>query len=93
MNGDVVLAYATVAFTPPQREPWMADALCTETDPDAFFPAQGDSLAPARRVCAACDVSVQCLEYALRLNIVEGVFGGLSSDQRRRLRVTARGVA
>ena len=93
MNNDVVLTYPTVTFTPPQREPWMADALCTQTDPDAFFPEQGDSLAPARRVCGACGVQAECVEYANRLGIVDGVFGGLSASQRRRLRVTARGVA
>lgn len=93
MRDDIPLNYPTVTFTPPIREPWMADALCTETDPDAFFPNPGESLAPAKRVCGACDVPAECLEYANRLVIVEGVFGGLSPNQRRRMRVTARGVA
>ena len=35
---------------------WQADALCAETDPEAFFPEKGGSTREAKRVCSGCDV-------------------------------------
>lgn len=71
-------------------EPWVAEALCAETDPDAFFPEKGGSTQEAKRICAACDVAVQCLEYALRTGQEHGIWGGLSRMERRAL---SRGAA
>lgn len=70
-------------------EPWMARALCAETDPDAFFPEGRASSAPAKRVCAACPVVGECLAYALAHDEREGVWGGLTPFQRARLRRAA----
>ena len=67
-------------------EPWVAEALCQETDPDAFFPPKGGSTAAAKRVCAACPVQGECLEFALRTDQRFGIYGGLSERQRRLLK-------
>lgn len=67
-------------------EDWTADALCAQTDPDAFFPDQGGSAAPAKAVCRLCAVRTYCLDYALAHDERFGVWGGLSEAQRRRLR-------
>ena len=32
-------------------ESWRLDALCAETDPEAFFPEKGGSTREAKRVC------------------------------------------
>lgn len=72
-------------------EPWMAGALCAQTDPEAFFPERGGSNRDAKAICARCDVRAQCLEYALRTGERDGIWGGLSPRQRRAL--AARGVA
>ena len=69
-----------------EREPWMTDALCAQTDPEAFFPPKGGSSATAKRICAMCDVREQCLDYALRTGQQEGVWGGASARERRRMR-------
>lgn len=74
------------------REAWMGDAACTGVDVDLFFPAQGDPTEPAKRVCAACRVRVECLEFALVNNEQFGIFGGVSAKQRRRVR-RERGMA
>lgn len=66
-------------------EPWVAEALCAETDPDAFFPEKGGSTQEAKRICAACDVAVQCLDYALRTGQEHDIWGGLSRMERRAL--------
>ena len=63
---------------------WMALGLCAQTDPEAFFPDKGGSTADAKRTCFACEVRVQCLEYALARGERHGIWGGLSYPQRRR---------
>ena len=65
---------------------WADDALCAETDPDAFFPPKGHPSAPAKRVCMACPVRVQCLEWAMAHELDFGVLGGMSARERKRLR-------
>lgn len=65
---------------------WQADALCAQTDPEAFFPEKGGSTRDAKKVCGACLVQEQCLEYALANDERFGIWGGLSERERRRLR-------
>lgn len=68
---------------------WQADALCAETDPEAFFPEKGGSTRDAKRICDSCDVRQQCLEYALQNDERFGIWGGLSERERRKLRKQA----
>jgi WhiB family transcriptional regulator, redox-sensing transcriptional regulator len=68
---------------------WQADALCAQTDPEAFFPEKGGSTRDAKKVCGACNVRSQCLEYALANDERFGIWGGLSERERRRLRKRA----
>ena len=65
---------------------WQSDALCAQTDPEAFFPEKGGSTRDAKRICTSCDVRDQCLEYALQNDERFGIWGGLSERERRRLR-------
>ena len=65
---------------------WQTDALCAQTDPEAFFPEKGGSTRDAKRICASCDVRDQCLEYALQNDERFGIWGGLSERERRRLK-------
>lgn len=68
-------------------EPTWADlALCAETDPEAFFPEKGGSTREAKKVCRACPVRAECLEYALVTDQRFGIWGGLSERERRRLK-------
>ncbi len=68
---------------------WQADALCAQTDPEAFFPEKGGSTRDAKKVCGACTVRAECLEYALESDERFGIWGGLSERERRRLRKRA----
>ena len=68
---------------------WQADALCAETDPEAFFPEKGGSTRDAKRICESCEVREQCLEYALQNDERFGIWGGLSERERRKLRKRA----
>ena len=65
---------------------WQTDALCAQTDPEAFFPEKGGSTRDAKRICTSCDVRDQCLEYALQNDERFGIWGGLSERERRKLK-------
>ena len=64
---------------------WMADGKCREVPPETFFPSDGLGVQKAQRICAECSVSEQCLEYALQNHIDQGVWGGRSERERRRI--------
>jgi WhiB family transcriptional regulator, redox-sensing transcriptional regulator len=68
---------------------WQERALCAQTDPEAFFPEKGGSTREAKKVCRACDVRAECLEYALGHDERFGIWGGLSERERRKLKRAA----
>jgi len=63
----------------------MASGKCRVVPPETMFPADSAGVAAARRVCAGCSVTHQCLEYALASRLDQGVWGGTSSRERRRI--------
>ncbi len=65
---------------------WQQQALCAQTDPEAFFPEKGGSTREAKRICVGCEVKADCLEYALGQDERFGIWGGLSERERRRLK-------
>lgn len=65
-------------------------ALCAQTDPEAFFPEKGGSSKEAREVCGACAIRQACLKYALLADERYGIWGGTSEHERRVLRRTLR---
>jgi WhiB family redox-sensing transcriptional regulator len=65
---------------------WRDLAACRGADLEVFFPGRGETAGPARRVCAACPVRQQCLDYAISNRIVHGIWGGLTERERRALR-------
>ncbi len=69
----------------PPREV-VEQALCAQTDPEAFFPEKGESAREAKAVCSACPVREACLEWALANDERFGVFGGMSERERRALK-------
>ena len=71
-------------------EEWRQEALCAETDPEAFFPEKGGSTREAKRVCSGCSVRAESLEAALSNDERFGIWGGLSERERRRLRLQRR---
>ena len=69
-------------------EGWMALGLCGQTDPDAFFPVPGGqngATGQAKQVCSRCEVSQQCLTFALENDMRYGIWGGKSAYERRRI--------
>lgn len=70
----------------PEDLTWQDQALCAETDPEAFFPEKGGSTRDAKRVCRSCPVRAECLAYALDHDERFGIYGGMSERERRRLK-------
>lgn len=64
---------------------WMARGACRSYPPSLFFPSDGVGVDRARKICATCSVSAECLEYALEFHIDHGVWGGCSERERRRI--------
>lgn len=62
---------------------WQGQAVCAQTDPEAFFPEKGGTANPAKQICDDCPVQQQCLDYALANDEPHGIWGGLSDRQRR----------
>ena len=72
-----------------EENSWQENALCAQTDPEAFFPEKGGSTREAKRICISCEVKSECLDYALANDERFGIWGGLSERERRRLRRAA----
>lgn len=82
----------------PGTEDWRDVGSCRDTSPDLFFPVGTtgpalDQIAAAKRVCAECEVSAECLEYALTTNQDTGIWGGHSEEERRQMRKARRAAA
>ena len=71
------------------EQEWQDQALCAQTDPEAFFPEKGGSTREAKKVCLTCEVRQECLEYALGNDERFGIWGGLSERERRKLKKRA----
>lgn len=87
-------------FPPGEDFTWQDKAACTNVGPNVFFPVDStgrsqetpERVAQAKGFCADCPVADVCLEYALRAKEKSGVWGGLTTRERRRvakLRVVA----
>ena len=72
-------------MTGPPIPEWDSQALCAEVGGDLFFPGKGESLRPAKAICARCELRDPCLEYALHWAVV-GVWGGTGERERRAIR-------
>ena len=72
------------------RAGWWSRAACASADPELFFPIShsGPALGQvtrAKAVCARCDIQRDCLRYALGAGSIQGVWGGMTEEERRRL--------
>jgi len=69
------------------KHTWHSLAACTGIDPEIFFPDPDDDAdaMPAKVVCGQCDVREACLEHALAVREKDGVWGGATERERRRM--------
>jgi WhiB family redox-sensing transcriptional regulator len=64
---------------------WRKQAACRGIDPEVFYPETDEQAEEAKAVCATCPVRQACLEHALAHREREGVWGGTTERERRRI--------
>ncbi|MGH9076969.1 MAG: WhiB family transcriptional regulator [Acidimicrobiales bacterium] len=64
---------------------WRQRAACRGVDPDIFYPVSEEDAEEAKAICAGCPVLEACLEYALVNRERDGVWGGATERERRRI--------
>jgi WhiB family redox-sensing transcriptional regulator len=64
---------------------WRQYARCLGADPELFYPSSDDAAGAAKEICFVCPVREPCLEYAITAREKQGVWGGLTEKERRRL--------
>jgi len=64
---------------------WRQSAACRGVDPDIFYPTSEEEADEAKWVCAQCNVRQACLEHALAIRERDGVWGGATEKERRRI--------
>jgi WhiB family redox-sensing transcriptional regulator len=70
------------------RADWRAAGACAQADPDLFFPISSTGralgqIAKAKAVCGGCPVRQPCLEFALEHDLMYGIWGGTTPQDRQ----------
>lgn len=73
------------------NEDWRNNAECRDEAPELFFPLgtsgiHAQQIDEAKAVCRRCPVVSACLDWALDNPSTEGIWGGLTDGERRRMR-------
>ena len=76
-------------------EPWLDESACADEDPELFFPVGEGPTAQAqareaKAVCRGCDVQLNCIDYAIRAKVSDGVWGGIWLNGQKLTRARAR---
>lgn len=64
---------------------WRQRAACRGVDPDVFYPVTDEDAQEAKSICNGCQVREACLEFALVNRERDGVWGGATERERRRI--------
>ena len=69
---------------------WWRAAACADAEPELFFPISATSASSAqvkraKQICASCPVQSKCLSYAIDHRQEQGIWGGLTEEERRRV--------
>jgi WhiB family transcriptional regulator, redox-sensing transcriptional regulator len=70
---------------------WRNRSACLDESPELFFPIGNArpamlQIEAAKAVCRRCTVAAICLDWAIEARQDEGVWGGMSEDERRALK-------
>jgi WhiB family redox-sensing transcriptional regulator len=64
---------------------WRNNAACRGLETEIFYPPTDEEAVNAKLVCERCPVRESCLEFALAVREKEGVWGGCTERERRRI--------
>lgn len=74
-----------------ERPAWHTDAACSGKPMEWWFPDRGESVDPAKEVCASCPVIDECADFAVTQGVhLVGIWAGETARGRRKRRRTAR---
>lgn len=87
------LQWSDGAAGPVLKRDWRKQSACATASPRLFFPIRDQEaghiralrISLAKGFCATCPVQGNCLEWALRHGIREGVWGGQDENEREPL--------
>jgi WhiB family redox-sensing transcriptional regulator len=72
-------------LSPIKNLSWRRRAACRGIEPEIFYPVSEEEAEEAKAVCAQCEVRQACLEFALNNRERDGVWGGATERERRRI--------
>ena len=64
---------------------WRSNGACQGLDAEIFYPENEDHADFALSVCEQCAVRIACLDYALDTREQQGVWGGATARDRRKM--------
>ena len=64
---------------------WRDPAACRGLVPEVFYPVTEEEEATAKSICADCTVRQSCLEHAITHREKDGIWGGATERERRRI--------
>jgi WhiB family redox-sensing transcriptional regulator len=75
------------------EESWQVRASCRGPQASVFFPPPQferkeeklDRESRAKAICQSCPVKRECLDYAVAIREVHGIWGGLNENERKHL--------
>jgi len=67
------------------KTPWQEIAACRGLPAEMFYPFDRNDLGKKRalRICDRCEVTQQCLAFAIKNDEQWGIWGGLSRPERQ----------
>lgn len=87
-GGAAIIGAARRACEAERAYDWLEEAKCGKSDPELFFPIDYKSgpdllqVEQAKRVCKGCPVKSDCLRWAVESGQADGVWGGLTPEER-----------
>ncbi|HUP86720.1 MAG TPA: WhiB family transcriptional regulator [Acidimicrobiales bacterium] len=81
----MALPFALKDVISPMDLSWRQRAACRGLSTDIFYPVSDDDADIAKSICAVCPVAEECLEFALAEREREGIWGGATERERRRI--------
>jgi WhiB family redox-sensing transcriptional regulator len=74
-----------IMMEPTKIPVWRQRASCRGVEPDIFYPVTDEEAEDAKEICYSCSVRERCLEWALTNRERDGVWGGATERERRRM--------
>ncbi|MGH2753893.1 MAG: WhiB family transcriptional regulator [Actinomycetota bacterium] len=64
---------------------WQERGACRGIDVDLFFPVVEHEAVEAKAICSMCPVQSRCLEFSIAAGERFGIWGGLTTQERKDL--------